>query len=209
MVIALVSKVAQFITDLTSHVFVGETDIVYASPIKPLVKKKGSKKADGLPTPERYLTITKLSAFKVFCGVAYKDLINMLRVSNGMVGNYQPEPTPAYDKVTEALYVHNGSTNADLKGRHYIRGYLHAKLLSTLEHTTVYMDAAGVVLTKEEVNDLFTNYVADRTEGEARTGLGDEQPEVRHYIPDRVKYLKNNGLYYNDLTDEVLRKLGL
>lgn len=193
----MLTKLEQFLNDLVSHVFKNsETDIIYVNPLENVPKKK----RDGRIVPDKFQGLTKYSYRKAAVGLTWEDILKLAKMLEGS--------TPQVD-IDDCKWSPLGNNNCAYEHastlNKAIRAYYHSGFPFNTESKSAYITADGRVLTKEEVDELYT-YISVK---ESNKHDLKNPPTCRNMIVDKVKFFKNGDLVYNDLDTNILKTLGL
>jgi len=196
----LITKIEKFVKDLIAHVFKSlETLIVYENTVDKYLPKT-KKKRDGRIVPDKFYRLKKYTFRKVICGTTYKDLVKTAKILENKTSDVAIESCDWIALGTNhALFEHLNTKNKAL------RGHWHKDLIKEKISINVYETADGKFLTEEEIKELYT-YLPKNDSNKHDL---ENKVEIRDYDVTRIKYFQNGELEYNDISDTILKKLGL
>jgi len=196
---------------------VGDFQIV-AETEKVALKKSRTTK---LPTPSKYVTISKVTFATISMGNDYEKEVNKRLSEEGKENDFKAQGTYCtpltqvdegmkvfvnkllnkigltfMDKLSQVLYKHKE------KEQLYVRVY--PNLAKSYESNSVYFDAEGTELSKEEFKAIEAEYLP-LSSGASQGGLEDKII-VNNYKLENILYLGDKDKNpINELTDEILQ----
>ena len=193
---SLITKKEKFVKDAGDHKFRSlESEMVYENPIKGIPKKK----QDGRIVPEKFQGLKKITYSNMLFGTTGKEMLTAAKIMEGQVPDVDLKANGWKSiSANHALYQHEKTNTIALKG------YAHPNLINK-KSKSVYETADGRLLTPDEVTEFYS-YMSEK---KANTYNLDNEVEFRNYDVSKVRYFRNGELEFNDLSDEILQKLGL
>lgn len=175
----------------------GLTQIVSETFKEPLKKSRLSKE----PTPEKFSKVTKYTYMTMSLGHDYGDILDKQLKKLGINETYDVSETYCHCVSDNKLvYKHNE------REQFYLRVY--PGLCASFKTVIKYYDAQGTEILNWK--DVEAEYFAQKS-GSVKQLVAGIQKEItpNNIKMENVKYIKQGDFCLNDLTQDIIKKLGL
>jgi len=192
-----ISKTQMIIENLINLTTQGLFSFVGVTTKKALKKSRVTKN----PTPENLIEITVMTYATVSLGNNYQNSVNNRRVKEENTPDFQAKGTyclPMGDNLI--LFKHKE------KEQVYLRVY--PDLCCSFKTVVKRFDKNGVEILDSQWKQIEAEYFELKSSNKEHQGV-EKEIKVNNYKIENVKYLKRGDFVINELTDEIIKKLGI